>query len=225
MSGTGKELVARAYLQQLCPRRQVVCHRQLRQPAARSARIDALRPRQGRAFTGAVYPKKGLFDLADKGSIFFDEIGNIPLETQAKLLRVMQERSSWPWRHGDTQGGRASSPPPTSTSTRSRGRPVSRRLVLSPARHRHPPAALRERKDDIPLLVQHFQDKYGAENTGPAGAVARRARCRWSTTGPATCASWRTSSNEDGARARSRIGPDLIPEHVRRAPTSRCRTS
>ena len=35
------------------------------------------------AFTGAVYPKKGLFDLADKGSIFFDEIGNIPLETQA----------------------------------------------------------------------------------------------------------------------------------------------
>ena len=44
------------------------------------------------AFTGAVYPKKGLCDLADKGSIFFDEIGNIPLETQAKLLRVMQER-------------------------------------------------------------------------------------------------------------------------------------
>jgi two-component system response regulator PilR (NtrC family) len=44
------------------------------------------------AFTGAVYPKKGMFDLADKGSIFFDEIGNIPMETQAKLLRVMQER-------------------------------------------------------------------------------------------------------------------------------------
>ena len=44
------------------------------------------------AFTGAVYPKKGLFDLADRGSIFFDEIGNVPLETQAKLLRVIQER-------------------------------------------------------------------------------------------------------------------------------------
>ncbi len=41
------------------------------------------------AFTGAVYPKKGLFELADKGTIFFDEIGNIPLETQAKLLRVI----------------------------------------------------------------------------------------------------------------------------------------
>src|SRR4026209_2077435 len=39
------------------------------------------------AFTGAVSPKKGLFDLADRGSIFFDEISNVPLETQAKLLR------------------------------------------------------------------------------------------------------------------------------------------
>src|SRR5205814_3282905 len=44
------------------------------------------------AFAGAVSPKKGLFDLADTGSIFFDEIGNVPLETQAKLLRVIQVR-------------------------------------------------------------------------------------------------------------------------------------
>jgi two-component system response regulator PilR (NtrC family) len=42
------------------------------------------------AFTGAVTAKKGLFEVADQGSIFFDEIGNIPLETQAKLLRVIQ---------------------------------------------------------------------------------------------------------------------------------------
>jgi two-component system, NtrC family, response regulator HydG len=39
-----------------------------------------------------VYPKKGLFELADKGTIFFDEIGNVPADTQAKLLRVIQER-------------------------------------------------------------------------------------------------------------------------------------
>jgi len=44
------------------------------------------------AFTGAIANKKGLFQLADGGSIFFDEIGNIPLETQAKLLRVIQEK-------------------------------------------------------------------------------------------------------------------------------------
>ena len=90
-SGTGKELVARS----------------LHQNSARSDRAfitvnsgnlppDLLESNlfghvKG-AFTGAVYPKKGLFELADKGTIFFDEIGNIPLETQAKLLRVIQER-------------------------------------------------------------------------------------------------------------------------------------
>ena len=90
-SGTGKELVARS----------------LHQNSVRSDRAfitvnsgnlppDLLESNlfghvKG-AFTGAVYPKKGLFELADKGTIFFDEIGNIPLETQAKLLRVIQER-------------------------------------------------------------------------------------------------------------------------------------
>src|SRR5471032_3264058 len=44
------------------------------------------------AFTGAVFLKKGLFEMADRGTIFFDEIGNVPLDTQAKLLRVIQER-------------------------------------------------------------------------------------------------------------------------------------
>ncbi len=67
------------------------------------------------AFTGAINPKKGLFDLADKGTIFFDEIGNIPLETQAKLLRVMQEREFMRLGGMETikRRRRASSPPPT----------------------------------------------------------------------------------------------------------------
>src|SRR5690606_38975997 len=90
-SGTGKELVARAF------------HRH-------SARADkpfvtvnsgnmspellesTLFGHVKGAFTGAVMPKKGLFEVADRGTIFFDEIGNVPLETQAKLLRVIQER-------------------------------------------------------------------------------------------------------------------------------------
>src|SRR4029079_16696892 len=44
------------------------------------------------AFTGAIASKKGLFELADNGSIFFDEIGNVPIDTQSKLLRVIQEK-------------------------------------------------------------------------------------------------------------------------------------
>ena len=90
-SGTGKELVARA----------IHTHSSRADRAFVTVNSGNLPPdllestlfgHVKGAFTGAVYPKKGLFDLADKGTIFFDEIGNVPLETQAKLLRVIQER-------------------------------------------------------------------------------------------------------------------------------------
>ena len=90
-SGTGKELVARA-IHTHSPRNDrafvTVNSGNLPPDLLESTLFGHVKG----AFTGAVYPKKGLFDLADKGSIFLDEIGNIPLETQAKLLRVMQER-------------------------------------------------------------------------------------------------------------------------------------
>jgi transcriptional regulator with GAF, ATPase, and Fis domain len=90
-SGTGKELVAKA-IHQNSPRRDkpfvVVNSGSLPHELLESNLFGHVKG----AFTGAVYPKKGLFELADKGTIFFDEIGNIPLETQAKLLRVIQER-------------------------------------------------------------------------------------------------------------------------------------
>src|SRR5882762_8729657 len=83
-SGTGKELVARA----------IHTHSSRPDKAFVTVNSGNLSPEllestlfghvKG-AFTGAVYPKKGLCDMADKGTIFFDEIGNIPLETQAKL--------------------------------------------------------------------------------------------------------------------------------------------
>jgi len=68
------------------------------------------------AFTGAIANKKGLFEVADGGSIFFDEIGTVSLETQAKLLRVIQEKEFM--RVGSVEPRRptcGSSPPPTST--------------------------------------------------------------------------------------------------------------
>ena len=90
-SGTGKELVAKA-IHQNSPRRDkpfiVVNSGSLPHELLESNLFGHVKG----AFTGAVYAKKGLFELADKGTLFFDEIGNIPLETQAKLLRVMQER-------------------------------------------------------------------------------------------------------------------------------------
>jgi two-component system response regulator PilR (NtrC family) len=118
------------------------------------------------AFTGAVYPKKGLFELADKGTIFFDEIGNVPLETQAKLLRVIQEREFM--RLGGVETIKVDVRIIAATN-------VDLRRMMEEGRFREdlyyrlhvitvqlPP--LRERKDDIPLLVQHFLDKYGEEN-------------------------------------------------------------
>ena len=118
------------------------------------------------AFTGAVYPKKGLFELADKGTIFFDEIGNIPLETQAKLLRVIQEREFM--RLGGVETIKVDVRIIAATN-------VDLKRMMDDGRFREdlyyrlhvitvqlPP--LRERRDDVPLLVQHFLEKYGEEN-------------------------------------------------------------
>ncbi len=118
------------------------------------------------AFTGAVYSKKGLFELADKGTLFFDEIGNIPLETQAKLLRVMQEREFM--RLGGVETIRVDVRVVAATN-------VDLRQLVEEGRFREdlfyrlnviavPLPPLRERKEDIPALVQHFTDKYAQEN-------------------------------------------------------------
>ena len=118
------------------------------------------------AFTGAVAPKKGLFELADKGSIFFDEIGSVPLETQAKLLRVIQEREFM--RLGGVDTVKVDVRIIAATN-------VDLEHMVEEGRFREdlyyrlhvitiglPP--LRDRKEDIPLLAQHFLDKYGQEN-------------------------------------------------------------
>ena len=122
------------------------------------------------AFTGAISPKRGLCDLADKGTLFFDEIGNIAPETQAKLLRLIQEREFM--RLGGMETIKVDARIVAATNG-------DLKEMVEDGRFREdlfyrlnvinvylPP--LRERKEDIPPLVQHFLEKYGAEN-GKAG--------------------------------------------------------
>src|SRR5262252_4597461 len=121
------------------------------------------------AFTSAIAAKKGLFEVADQGTIFFDEIGTIGAETQAKLLRVIQEKEFM--RLGGIETIKVDARIIAATN-------VDLKKLVEEGRFREdlyyrlhvitvqlPP--LRERKDDIPLLVQHFIEKYGRENNKP----------------------------------------------------------
>jgi DNA-binding NtrC family response regulator len=174
------------------------------------------------AFTGAVYPKKGLFDLADKGSIFFDEIGNISGETQAKLLRVMQEREFM--RLGGMETIKVDVRIIAATN-------VDLKQEMQDGRFREdlfyrlhviaihlPP--LRERKSDIPLLVQHFLKKYAEENERPVLEVLPETldllmEHDW----PGNVRELENVIERAVVLTPGRtMGPDMIPEHVRRAP-------
>jgi len=113
-SGTGKEVVAEGDPPLFPEERSTFVPVKLAH-AWRPARVHTLRPCQG-AFTSAIASKKGLFEVADKGTLFLDEIGTMGMETQAKLLRVLQEKklcTSAAYRK--SQLTCASWPPPTST--------------------------------------------------------------------------------------------------------------
>jgi DNA-binding NtrC family response regulator len=132
------------------------------------------------AFTGAVASKKGLFELADLGSIFFDEIGNVPIDTQAKLLRVIQEKEFM--RLGGVETLKADVRIIAATNAdleaevrhlRFREDLYYRLNVITIAL---PP--LRDRSEDIPLLVHHFLKRYASENEKPLGEIAPAAMQR-----------------------------------------------
>ena len=127
------------------------------------------------AFTSAISSKKGLFEVADRGSIFFDEIGTISLETQAKLLRVLQEKEFM--RLGGIETVKVDARIIAATN-------VDLKKLVEQGRFRDdlyyrlnvisiqlPP--LRDRKEDIPLLVEHFARKFCDENNKPACYVPR----------------------------------------------------
>jgi two-component system response regulator PilR (NtrC family) len=164
-SGTGKELVAKA-LHASSPRAEkpfiVVNSGSLPHELLESNLFGHVKG----AFTGAFYSKKGLFELADKGTLFFDEIGNVSMETQAKLLRVIQEREFM--RLGGTDIVKVDVRIIAATN-------IDLRRAVAEGRFREdlfyrlnvitidlPP--LRARKEDIPALVQHFITKYAKDN-------------------------------------------------------------
>lgn len=171
------------------------------------------------AFTGAVAMKKGLFEMADRGTIFFDEIGNVPLDTQAKLLRVIQEREFMRLGGVDTIKVDVRIIAATNVDLRrsvAEGRfreDLFYRLNVIPVQL----PALRERKEDIPLLVQHFLEKYGEESRKSGWFVTPEAMdllmaYDW----PGNVRELENVIERAVVLAPSReIGLDLIPEQVR----------
>ncbi len=175
-SGTGKELIAKA-IHAHSPR----ADRPFVPVNTGSMPVDLLESllfgHVKGAFTSAVASKKGFFEVADQGTIFFDEIGTIGLETQAKLLRVIQEREFTPL--GSTDPVRVDVRIIAATNVDLR-RHVAEGKFREDLYYRlnvisiHLPP-LRERKEDIPLLVEHFLKKYCDENQKPLRRVSPEA--------------------------------------------------
>jgi len=119
------------------------------------------------AFTSAIATKRGLFEVADQGTIFFDEIGTVGVETQTKLLRVIQEREFM--RLGGTDTIKVDVRILAATNADLRKLVVEGKFRedlfyrLNVITIGLPP--LRERKEDIPQLVEHFLRKFCAENS------------------------------------------------------------
>jgi len=118
------------------------------------------------AFTSAIQNKKGAFEVANKGTIFFDEVGTIGAETQAKLLRVIQEKEFTPL--GSNEVVRVDVRILAATNADLR-RMVEEKKFREDLYYRLnvininlPP--LRDRREDIPLLIQHFLEKFSKEN-------------------------------------------------------------
>src|SRR5256714_3069748 len=220
-SGTGKELVARAiHTNSSRSERSFVTVNSGNLPP--DLLESTLFGHVKGAFTGAVYPKKGMFDLADKGSVFFDEIGNVPLETQAKLLRVIQEREFM--RLGGMETIKVDVRIIAATN-------VDLRQMMEEGGFREdlyyrlhviniflPP--LRQRKEDIPVLAQHFLAKYGEENNKKGLELAPEAldllmEYHW----PGNVRELENVMERAVVLATGpRIGVDFIPDHVRTAP-------
>ena len=160
-TGTGKELIARAIHQR--SRRKERALVKLNCAAIPSGLLESeLFGHERGAFTGALSSKTGRLELANQGTLLLDEVGDIPLELQPKLLRVLQEREFE--RLGSTHTEKVDVRLIAATNCDLTGMIADKkfrsdlyyRLNVFPIRI--PP--LRERREDIPFLVRHFTEKY-----------------------------------------------------------------
>ncbi len=163
-TGTGKELIARAI--HSGSRRKDRPLIKLNCAALPTGLVESeLFGHEKGAFTGALDKRVGRFALADKGSIFLDEIGELSLETQAKLLRILQEQEFEPVGSAKTFKVDVRVIAATNRDLLSA---VSAGTFRADLFYRLnvfqiPLPALRERRDDIPLLVHYFVSRYAAK--------------------------------------------------------------
>jgi len=184
-TGTGKELIARAIHER--SRRKDRTLVKLNCAAIPTGLLESeLFGHEKGAFTGAVSQKIGRLELADKGTLFLDEVGDIPPELQPKLLRALQEREFE--RLGNSRTMKVDMRLVAATN-RDLQKMVANhefrsdlyyRLNVFPIRI--PP--LRERPDDIPLLVRYFAQKYAQRmekqiESIPAAAIKNLTRWHW----------------------------------------------
>ena len=184
-TGTGKELIARAIHDR--SRRKERTFVKLNCAAIPTGLLESeLFGHERGAFTGAISQKLGRLELADQGTLFLDEVGDIPIEVQPKLLRALQEREFE--RLGSTRTKKVDVRLVAATNrdlekmieTREFRSDLYYRLNVFPIRI--PP--LRERPEDIPLLVRYFAQKYGRRmekqvESVPAAAMKKLATWHW----------------------------------------------
>ena len=160
-TGTGKELIAKAIHNRSARRDRPFI--KVNCAAIPSGLLESeLFGHEKGAFTGAIARKPGRFELADKGTLFLDEVGDIPLDLQAKLLRVLQEHEFERLGSTRTQQVNVRVIAATHRDLKQMVEEGTFRSDLYYRLHVFPLAVppLRDRREDIPFIVRHFVGKY-----------------------------------------------------------------